>query len=246
MYNPKGNSKEKSVHAVRFVECEPPPHLRRVVHRYIELKTQVPLSSAYRFHALPDACTYVVFDQVDPKVTGVTRLGCTAKEFCLGTSFHYVNVRFLPGVWQAERDKISEGMIDKVYLGDLPLRELNAQLAGRSWAETQMLLSTFVEQMMFTGMVAPNPITERLLRDMEEINSVSQMAASAGLSDRQLQRTLRRTTGFSPHDFLKILRLQRSLVGDPSGCYADQSHFIHSFRKATGYTPGRYRNYFDV
>ena len=28
--------------------------------------------------------------------------------------------------------------------------------------------------------------------------------------------------------------------------FADQSHFTHSFRKLTGYTPGRFNKTFDV
>lgn len=246
MYSPKGNGKDKSLDAVRFVECEPPPHLRRVVHRYIELKTQSPLPRAYRFHALPDACTYIVFDQLDPDVTGVTRLGCTAQEFCLSTSFHYVNIRLLPGVWRAGDDTVSLGMLDEAYSGDLPLRNVNNQLLQRSWTEKQTILSDLVTLLLREGAIGPNPVTEQILSHIEEINSVAKMASSTGLSARHLQRTLRRTTGFSPHDLLKILRLQRSLTGDPGACYADQSHFIHSFRKATGYTPGRYGHHFDV
>jgi len=57
---------------------------------------------------------------------------------------------------------------------------------------------------------------------------------------------LKSTTDFAPHDFLKILRLQQSLNGEDTWSYADQSHFIHSFRKATGYTPGKYAKKFDV
>ncbi len=72
------------------------------------------------------------------------------------------------------------------------------------------------------------------------------MAEIAALSPRQLQRTLKRTTGFAPHDFLKVLRLQQALKEEPSLTYADKSHFIHSFRKATGYTPGKYAKKFDV
>jgi len=36
------------------------------------------------------------------------------------------------------------------------------------------------------------------------------------------------------------------LNGHDRWSYADQSHFIHSFRKATGYTPGKYSRKFDV
>ena len=72
------------------------------------------------------------------------------------------------------------------------------------------------------------------------------MASVCDLSARQLQRVLKSTTGFTPHDFLKVLRLQQSLNGNDTWDYADQSHFIHSFRRATGYTPGKHARKFDV
>lgn len=72
------------------------------------------------------------------------------------------------------------------------------------------------------------------------------MAGIAELSPRQLQRNLKKMTGLTPHDFLKVLRLQQSLNGEDTWSYADQSHFIHSFRKATGYTPTKYSKKFDV
>ncbi|MGB0412050.1 MAG: helix-turn-helix domain-containing protein, partial [Pikeienuella sp.] len=103
-----------------------------------------------------------------------------------------------------------------------------------------------VEKLMEHGWVAPNLITEKIFQRLDDIYSVADMAEVAGLSPRQLQRTLKRTTGFSPHDFLKVLRLQQSLNGSDTWSYADQSHFIHSFRRATGYTPGKYARKFDV
>ena len=73
------------------------------------------------------------------------------------------------------------------------------------------------------------------------------MAKILGLSSRQLQRNLKKETGFSPHDFLKILRIQHTLDGqDYANSYADQSHFIRSFREATGYTPSDYNKKYDV
>jgi AraC-like DNA-binding protein len=94
--------------------------------------------------------------------------------------------------------------------------------------------------------VVANPITEKIFQNIDDIYSVADMAEVSNISARQLQRTLKQTTGFTPHDFLKILRLQQALNGEPSLSYADQSHFIHSFRKATGYTPGRFSKKFDV
>lgn len=246
MYDPKGNSREKAAEAVLFSETEPPAHLRSLVHRYLELKTDGTLPCDYRFHALPDACTYLVFDQLEAEVAGTTRLRASSEELNLGSRFHYVNIRFLPGVWQNELSPVSYAMVETGYTGNLPLLETNRALRGQDFAGCQSVLSGLVEELVERGLLCANPITEKIFRVVDDINSVADMAEAAEISPRQLQRTLKRTTGFSPHDFLKVLRLQQALRGDASLSYADQSHFIHSFRKATGYTPGKYAKKFDV
>jgi AraC-like DNA-binding protein len=246
MYDPKGNSKEKTVQAVQFVEVEPPSHLRGIVHRFLELKTDNALTDDYRFHALPDACTYIIFDQLNRKVAGVSKLRAASEEFNLGKTFHFINIRFLPGVWQGNLEQISYGMVDTPYVGDLPLIGINHELSKQDFAGRQSVLSGLVESLIYRKLVAPNLVTETIFRHLNEIHAVSDMAEVSGISTRQLQRTLKKTTGFTPHDFLKVLRLQQSLNGNDTWSYADQSHFIHSFRKATGYTPGKYSRKFDV
>jgi hypothetical protein len=119
MYDPKGNGIEKTIQSVQFVEVKPPNHLSGVVHRFLELKTDAVLANDYRFHALPDACTYIVFDQLNKKITGVSKLRAVSEEFNLGQTFHFVNVRFLPGVWHGDLDQIAHGMLDTPYMGDL-------------------------------------------------------------------------------------------------------------------------------
>lgn len=246
MYDPKGNAKEKSVQPVAFLEVEPPSHLRGIVHRYLELFTVAELPEDYRFHALPDACTYIVFDQLERSIAGVSKLRARSEEFNLGRRFHYVNIRFLPGVWQGDLDRVAYGMVQTPYGGDLPLMEVNAQLADGPFEEQQSSLSRFVDTLVERKLVAPNPVTEKIFQNLDDIQTVADMAQAAQLSARQLQRRLKQSTGFAPHDFLKVLRLQQSLNGQDTWSYADQSHFIHSFRNATGYTPGRYARKYDV
>ena len=246
MYDPKGNGKQKAVQTVQFTEAEPPKHLRGIVHRFLELKTESPLPEDYRFHALPDACAYAVFDQLNPTITGIAKLRTESEEFNLGRTFHFVNIRFLPGVWQNTFEPIAQGMVDQPYSGNLPLIDVNADLAERSFADQQQFLTSLVESFLEHKYVAVNPVTEKIFQNLDDIASVADMAAAANLSTRQLQRTLKRTTGFAPHDFLKVLRLQQALNGNDTWSYADQSHFIHSFRNATGYTPGKYARKFDV
>lgn len=246
MYDPKGNSKDKTTDGVTFTETEPPEHLRGIVHRFLSLRTPAPLPADYRFHALPDACTYVVFDQSAPEITGVTRLRASSEELNLGRSFHFINIRFLPGVWQRDRAPLAYGQVDAPYNGPLPLIETNRALAKNGCDSQIATLISFVEALQQQGILIANPITEKIFAQIDIIHSVADMAAIAALSPRQLQRVLKQTTGFAPHDFLKILRLQQSLGGEPSLSYADQSHFIHAFRRATGYTPGQFARKFDV
>lgn len=86
----------------------------------------------------------------------------------------------------------------------------------------------------------------KILTNLNDIHTVTDMANTTGSSARQLQRVLRRLTGFSPHDLLKVLRLQQAIKQDYLQFYADQPHFIRSFRAITGYTPTQYFNKFDV
>ena len=246
MYDPKGNGKDKAVPTVHFDEAEPPGHLRGIVHRFLELKTDGSLKDDYRFHALPDACTYLVFDQLNKSIVGVSKLRAASEEFNLGKTFHFVNIRFLPGVWQDDHEPIAYGLLNKPYHGDLPLLDVNRRLGAQDFSKQQSILVQLVEQLSDKKIVAPNPVTERIFQNLNEIHTVADMAEITEISTRQLQRVLKRTTGFAPHDFLKVIRLQQSLNGNDTWSYADQSHFIHSFKRATGYTPGKYSRKYDV
>jgi AraC-like DNA-binding protein len=77
------------------------------------------------------------------------------------------------------------------------------------------------------------------------------VAAALGCHVRTLQRVLRETTGCSPSEIARRLRLQevvRRLSVDSADAatvagelgYVDQAHMIRDFRSSTGITPGRY------
>ena len=108
------------------------------------------------------------------------------------------------------------------------------------------IFSDFVVTLLDTGLVAPNPVTAAILSNLDDIQNVADMAEVAALSPRQLQRALKATTGFTPHDLWKVLRVQHSFRQDYLLLFADQSHFTHSFRNLTGYTPGKFNKTFDV
>lgn len=81
---------------------------------------------------------------------------------------------------------------------------------------------------------------------------VEALAAEAGLSYNHFTRAFRQVTGTSPHQHVMARRQQRAmaLLGEPELSVADvadqlgfnsPAHFVSSFRKRLGVTPGEYR-----
>ena len=246
MYDPIQDGIDKTALSVRYAVEKPPTHLHSVVHCYWELKTEAALEEDFCLHAVPDACVNILFNQADPEIAGVTALRTTYEVLNLGKSFHYVGIQLLPGVWQGDPQEIADQFVGAPYVGELPLVATNKQLALHDFAGKQLLLTGLVQWFVDANLVVRNSVTEKILAKLDHIRTVADMAEVAGISARQLQRTLKKTTRFSPHDLLKVLRIQQSFKQHYLDLYADQSHYIHSFRRVTGYTPGVYIDKFDV
>ncbi|MCC5948793.1 MAG: helix-turn-helix transcriptional regulator [Nitriliruptoraceae bacterium] len=246
MYDPVKDGVAKTATSVVYDEVQPPAALRELVHCFWELRTVTDLADDFTLHAMPDACVNLLFDQHDPRVAGVTKLHTTHTTLDLGRSFHYAGIQFFPGVWRGDPDASVDHYVGEPYEGELPLIEVGTAAAECDSAGRATVFAAFVATLVDAGLVAPNPVTAAILTRLDEIHDVGDMAEVAALSPRQLQRTLKATTGFAPHDLLKVLRLQRSFRQDYLLSFADQSHFTRSFRTMTGYTPGRFNTTFDV
>jgi AraC-like DNA-binding protein len=246
MYSPVPDGMEKTVRLVRYTEAKPGGDLSGLVHCFWELKTEGALPDDFLLHALPDACVNILFNQVDSNIAGVTALRTKFEVLNLGKSFHYVGIQFLPGVWQGNREEIADSYVGTPYSGNLPLVKISNELVKLDFMAKQPVFSELVNWFLEQALVVPNPVTEKILIHLNDIHTVTDMAAVTNMSPRQLQRRLKQSTGFSPHDLLKVLRLQQSFKQHHLDLYADQSHFIHSFRKITGYTPAKYTDKFDV
>lgn len=246
MYDPVKDGVAKTVESVIYTEARPPAALDELVHCFWELRTETELPDDFTLHAMPDACVNLLFDQRDTRIAGVTQLQTTHTTLDLGRVFHYAGIQFFPGVWRGDPDASVDHYVGEPYEGDLPLAEVGAAAERFDFEGKVLVFTDFVEQLLDDGLVAANPVTAAILTGLDEINSVGDMAARAALSPRQLQRTLKATTGFSPHDLLKVLRLQRSFRQDYLLSFSDQSHFTHSFKELTGYTPKRFEKTFDV
>lgn len=246
MYDPIKDGIDKASENVRYAVNPPTEDLSSLVHCYWELKTESVLAEDFLLHAMPDACVNILFNQMDTDIAGVTALRTTYEVLNLGKSFHYVGIQLLPGVWQGNPQEIAHQFVGTAYAGDLPLASTSREMATLDFSAKQEHMAHLVRWFVNAALVVSNPVTEKILAQLDDIRTVADMAAVACLSARQLQRTLKQTTGFSPHDLLKVLRIQQSFKRHYLDLYADQSHYIHSFRKVTGYTPAKFTDKFDV
>jgi AraC-like DNA-binding protein len=246
MYKPVKDGIQRDVKSVVFTEAHPPAQLHEIVHCFWELKTKSPLPEDFLYHVIPDACVNILFNQLETKIAAVTALQMLPKKLNLGKVFHYVGVQLLPGVWWGSPDQVIRGFVGENYQGNLPLIQVNNELSELDFPAKQVVLSQLIEELISKELVRPNIVTSRILKRLNEIRTVADMAKVVGFSSRQLQRAIKEATGFSPHDFLKILRLQQSFRQDYLDYYSDQAHYIHSFRRITGYTPLKYAKKFDV
>lgn len=246
MYDPVKDGVAKTVESVVYTEVPPPAPLSELVHCFWEMKTVTELAEDFTLHAMPDACVNLLFDQRDPPIAGVTQLQTSHTSLDLGTSFHFAGIQFFPGVWRGDPDASVDHYVGEPYEGDLPLVSVGEAAAGLALAGKVAVFSEFVDDLFEDGLVAPNPVTAAILTHLDEIYSVRDMADVAGLSPRQLQRALKATTGFTPHDLWKVLRVQHAFRNDYLLLFADQAHFTHSFKNLTGYTPNKFNKTFDV
>lgn len=246
MYDPVKDGVAKTVESVVYTEVPPPDALGELVHCFWELRTETDLADDFTLHAMPDACVNLLFDQHDPRIAGVTQLHTTHTTLELGRSFHYAGIQLFPGVWHGDPEATVDHFVGEPYEGELPLVEVSQAAAEVDFDGKAAIFAEFVQNLLRAEFVVPNPVTAAILRNLDAIRSVGDMAEAAALSPRQLQRALKSTTGFTPHDLLKVLRVQQSFRQEYLLLFADQSHFTHSFRKVTGYTPSRFKQAFDV
>jgi AraC-like DNA-binding protein len=246
MYNPIQDGIDKSVRSVLYSEAQPHRSLAGLVHCFWELKTVTDLPEDFHYHALPDACVNVLFNQIETNIAGITLLRTKPAILNLGKSFHYVGIQFYPGVWQGKKEEIVDCYVGTPYLGDLPLIQTSEKIAEMDFNGKLPILSELVQWFLKEKLVVVNVMTEKILINLDQIRSVADMARLVNLSPRQLQRTLHRMTGLSPQELLMVLRVQQSFKKHYLELYSDQSHYIHSFRKVTGYTPAKYAAKFDV
>jgi len=233
---------------VYYHEQEAGNSLTGIVHCFWTLKTLKPLGEDFVYTVMPDACIDFVFD-----VTGMTRPivmtpTVSIETLHLGKEFHYVGIRFKPGVLTSTIDV--ESLIGNHNdLRDLLAQKTPLQSAVLTAAQTEQehyaTLEKFALELIDTRIIERNSFIENVLRGMQYGLTVDEVAAKVGYTARQLRRKVSKQTGYSPVQLRRILRFQAVLSsGDYELRFADQSHLIKEFKAVTGLSYANFANKF--
>jgi AraC-like DNA-binding protein len=95
-------------------------------------------------------------------------------------------------------------------------------------------------------------VTDYIRDHLAEDIRIDDLAGLVGLSPQHFSRTFKQSTGFSPHQWLVVQRVERacellvsnslSIVQIAMACgFGDQSHLTLTFRQLMGITPARFR-----
>ncbi|MCH8550861.1 MAG: helix-turn-helix domain-containing protein [Natronospirillum sp.] len=222
------------------------------------------------FHRTPvDGCTQLIFAfrggfcrQADPSqcsqqlksaLIAQTTTSLTyrlSEDFGLfGVCLYPFSIPYLTGIEGPD-------FIDRYFApGDLlgePAKELAATMASVDRNEHRLALVQNLLSPLFARRSTREPQVIGLLRQLFSASDADELEAlshPSTISSRHLQRQVKRYTGYTPKQLVRILRLQLAMQSDPApalsdiatrGDYYDQSHLSNEFRSLSGTTPGDY------
>lgn len=217
------------------------PALSKTVYCFWTFDNTAPAARPFNYLVLPDGCMDIVFDvSHDVEFNGALVMTPSVKSELLhihaGAS--YAGIRLLPGAWQADPLRFIGHTNHYDTLNEYNFVEARAQLNSANHEEAvAKTLEVITHQMQKRNLIKSSQLIKLLLA--QSFKSVNDMVSHSGYSRRQLQRILHNSVGYTPHDFLKIIRFQRALSSgvDTTEQYADQPHFIRECKRITGMTP---------
>ena len=201
--------------AVRYAEQPPPHDLAAVVHVMWQLRTLATLPADFYYHAVPDACVNLLFNQIDTEVAGVTALHTEATTLNLGTDFHYVGVQLLPGAWQGDHDEIQDRYVGTAYIGALPLVRINRQLAGLDFlAMGPVLTGVSTRQLQRTLRQITGFAPHDLLKVLRLQQSFRRHHLDLYADQSHFTHAFRQAIGYTPGQYRKAFGVRFSQDGD--------------------------------
>lgn len=183
---------------------------------------------------------------------------------------HYPAVKLCPDRVLA-LEGLSRGIITSGGAGSW--EDLSLYLIAKYWGQEEAVRAAKVflfgdrseGQLPYAAAGAPRHHEDAIIADMQtwiadhytDSAPVARMAARSGLSERTFKRRFKIATGYTPVEYVRVLRIEEAkqmlettreateAIGRQVG-YEDPAHFRRLFKRRTGVTPSRYRQRYQA
>jgi AraC-like DNA-binding protein len=239
---------------VRYRELPPPLPLAPYVECFWEVEA---LGEAHR--VVPDGCMDILFHLGDGRARVVGPMTGPALVEADGIS-RTTGVRFRPGVapgllgFAASELRDAEASVVEALGAEGRTLDQRLADADGNLGVVRQALCDAVEGWLRVAPRGPRAVARAiaLFESAGGTLAVRDVAASAGVGERQLERLFHRWVGYGPKMFARVVRTRRatraialgtmaswaSLAADCG--YVDQAHLVREFRALTGVTPRLY------
>jgi AraC-like DNA-binding protein len=207
----------------------------------------------HRIRSLPDGCVDVTFDLAAPTpIARVTGPQLEPRTFELEGRVALFGIRLLPGAAPPLLGATvgSEALWTPLatWIGPAAATLEAAVGAARDTADRIQIVEAWLTQRLAAAADAGLARAVEIIYREGGATRISEVARSAGLSERALSRLFGDKIGLSPKRFSRIVRFQhvlRRIDGQPDWAilaselgYFDQAHMIREFKALFGCTPG--------
>lgn len=244
---------------VLYTEIAPDSILENYVYCYWELKTNQPLGRSFSYRVVSDGCIDILLETSKADQSFITGFAPKFLAYDLGTSFHYIGVRFLPGGFPLLFDFSAVKLVNQF----LPLEKFLPEMAERIAAKIKPAIRLSDVKLFFDrylkdhleGVKSTIDHDPRFFNAMAAIlkanGNIDLHTLDSGISERQLRRLFEHYFGDSPKVFAKVVRFQSVIRAKPTSQslksnkifydagYYDQAHFIKEFKNFYGVTPAK-------
>jgi len=248
----------------------PPAYLRDYVEYFWTLDSTKGQSDPLKFATIADGSPGLIFQvssngfayQDEKPLPAIYLYGQTTacSQILLPSSFQTIGVYFYPhalkSVFGLDAWELTDNCLDVTLFSTLKEYNLTERLLNLSCASQriEVLCSYLYKLIVLHNSGVDDKVKYMLanIKNMHENLPLRHLRQDLGWSERTLERKFKEQVGISPKLFTKITQFQKALnllrsenysrLTDVAyeNFYADQSHFIRSFKEFTSLTPNQY------
>jgi AraC-like DNA-binding protein len=253
---------------MKYQQLLPPSHLQQHVQYYWTLENACVLKT---FKTIVDGCPGMIFQkaetynfyQNDKPISSLFIFGQATRfaEISMGRSVT-IGVCFFPhalrSVFGLNAHELTDTCIDLNDVSTTRAQDLKEQLLNTDSIHEQIdLLSAYIYTQVQKHNQQADNLTNYVWEFMTKANgnvSLKALQQHLQVSERNLERRFKKSIGISPKLFARICSFQAAVgqmcsnnyqnlsdVAYTHG-YADQSHFIRTFKAFSGLSPYQYKN----